>query len=157
MTPFFVFFVAALAGWRLASLFANEDGAFHVFKHFRNWTIRHVAIHRRGFLAKFHFDEGLLCEWCNSVWFGIGITAAWYFLGESVVWLVMPLALSTVAIALKYIIQTLEQVREYFERLNKALTPPEPMKTPEGFQPDWTPEQINRRVLDVAERNKVTA
>lgn len=116
------FVIAGLACWRLASLAANEDGAFHIFRRFRTWTLHHVATHPRGFLARFHFDEGLHCEWCNSVWFGAGIAAGWYYFGEVFIWLVcLPLALSTVAIILKYTVQTLEQVREYYERLNASV------------------------------------
>lgn len=131
------FIIAGLANWRLASLAANEDGPFRVFKRFRTWTLRHVATHPRGFLARFHFDEGLHCEWCNSVWFGVIITAGWFYFGEAFIWLAcLPLALSAFAIPMKYAVQTLEQVREYYERLNEALKPIEslnhrPVEAPE--------------------------
>lgn len=148
---FFTFFVLGLACWRLASLAANENGAWHIFKRFRTWTLRHVATHPRGFLARFHFDEGLHCEWCNSIWFGAGITAGWLYFGEVFIWLFcLPLALSAFAITMKYVIQTLEQVREYYERLNTSLKDLEKLTT----------ARANGGVMEipeVRERLKVTA
>ena len=66
------FVILALATWRLASLFANESGPFHIFKTFREWICNnHPGI-----------GEGLTCEWCNSVWFGTLITLAYLWGGN---------------------------------------------------------------------------
>jgi hypothetical protein len=97
MTPL-SFMVLALATWRLASLFANESGPFHIFKTFREWVCNnHPGI-----------GEGLTCEWCNSVWLGSLITIAYFFLGNVVIWICLPLAFSTITIMLKYFREKME-------------------------------------------------
>ena len=65
------FVVLALATWRLASLFANESGPFHIFKTFREWVCNNHP----------EIGDGLTCEWCNSVWLGTLITIAYFFKG----------------------------------------------------------------------------
>lgn len=114
MTGFY-FFLGSLACWRIASLVANENGPAHIFRRFRDWVSDRVENHPRGPLAFVHFDELISCEWCNSIWIGTALAAVldWH-------WLTI-LALSTMTIFIKYIIQTLEQVREYYERLNTSL------------------------------------
>ena len=93
------FVILALATWRLASLFANESGPFHIFKTFREWICNnHPGI-----------GEGLTCEWCNSVWFGTLITLAYLWGGVIVVWICTPLALSTITIMLKYFRERMEK------------------------------------------------
>jgi hypothetical protein len=93
------FVVLALATWRLASLFANESGPYHIFKTFREWVCNnHPGI-----------GEGLTCEWCNSVWFGSLITVAYFLWGGVVVWICTPLAFSTITIMLKYFRERLER------------------------------------------------
>ena len=93
------FVILALATWRLASLFANESGPFSIFKIFREWICNKYP----------GIGEGLTCEWCNSVWFGTLITVAFFFLGGVVVWVCLPLALSTVTIMLKYFRERMEK------------------------------------------------
>lgn len=115
ITPLYIFILIS-ATWRLASLFANEPGPFKIFKRFRNLCERLHNDHRWFYnTALYH---GLLCEWCNSIWFGTLLVASWYFLGDVIVIVALPLALSAWAIVLKYIVQTLEQAREYVEHLN---------------------------------------
>jgi hypothetical protein len=93
------FVVLALATWRLASLFANESGPYHIFKTFREWVCNnHPGI-----------GEGLTCEWCNSVWFGSLITVAYFLWGGVAVWVCIPLAFSTITIMLKYFRERLER------------------------------------------------
>jgi hypothetical protein len=42
--------------------------------------------------------SGLLtCDWCLSIWFGIGAAAAYYYYPEVTFWVSLPLALSFVA------------------------------------------------------------
>jgi len=112
-------FIVISATWRLASLLANEPGAFGMFERFRRWSLR--ATVRNRLWRAFQLAQGVHCEWCNSVWFGGLITAAWVAFGDSVVLFCLPLALSAWAIVFKYVVQTLEQLREYVERLNKQL------------------------------------
>lgn len=110
-------FIAISAVWRLSSLFANEAGPFYMFTRLRRYAA-HLE-KRNRFCAAFHLYEGLECEWCNGVWFGSLAAALWFTLGDGLIYVLLPLAISTWVIAIKYIIQTLEQVREYAERLNK--------------------------------------
>lgn len=112
--------IAMLGVWRISSLAANETGPFHIFKRFRVCTEQWCE--RYWFCRELHLDELVSCEWCNSIWFALPVSAAWYFLGDIVVWCLVPLAISTGVIFLKYVIQTLEQIQEYAEGLNKART-----------------------------------
>ena len=110
-------FIVISAVWRLSSLFANEDGPFNVFAKIR--TIAEQLCKQNKLCAAFRLYDGLACEWCNSIWFAGPIVAAWWYFGDSVILVVAPLAVSTWAIAIKYLIQTLEQIREYAERMNR--------------------------------------
>jgi hypothetical protein len=78
----FDFVVLSLATFRVASLFADEDGPFDVFVNIRN--IRGLT-------------ELLSCLWCNSVWFG-AIWSAMYYVNADFVWLAYPFALSSLAV-----------------------------------------------------------
>jgi len=92
--------VMALATWRLASLFANEYGPGGIFRKIRSWTREHIS----------GLDSGLECEWCNSVWFGTLIWVAYLLAGKTVVYILMPLAFSTAAIAIKITLQSIGKV-----------------------------------------------
>lgn len=100
--------ILILATWRLSSLFANEDGPFDIFLRIRRWA--EVACSTDGFLCRLKFFDGLCCEWCNSVWLGTVLTVAYYFLGETLIWLTLPLALSTGTVLVKYTREHLEGV-----------------------------------------------
>ncbi len=93
-----VFFYLALAAWRLASLVANEEGPWQMFKRFRQRAE----------------------QWCNSIWIGVGLTALYLWLREAILYLALPLALSTVAIIIKYIVQLLQTTQQYIENTNKS-------------------------------------
>lgn len=113
-----VFFYLALAAWRLSSLVANEDGPWQMFKRLRQraetWCKRYRFCHEMGLYDLF------ACEWCNSVWIGIGLTLLYVWLGESILYLALPLALSTVVIVIKYVVQFLQAAKEYLEQANKV-------------------------------------
>lgn len=131
LTPFY-FFILGLACWRLASLLANEAGAFHMFKHIRRYAAR-LSKHNR-FWRAFHLYEGCTCEWCNSVWFGGSLFFLWRTFGDVVVLASVPLALSAVAILMKYVIQAVQQIDEHFDHLNK------PYRDGEEYRPVQIPE-----------------
>ncbi len=45
----------------------------------------------------FKWSELLTCDWCLSIWIGIGAAAAYYYAPEITFWVSLPLALSFVA------------------------------------------------------------
>ena len=106
LTPTNLFLIVS-AVWRLSAMLANERGPFAIFEKLRRQSAL-LTKHNR-FCRAFHLYEGVLCEWCNSVWFGSLIVPLWYLFGDVIVILTLPLAISTWAIAIKYLIQTLEK------------------------------------------------
>lgn len=116
--PLNIFFLLSLAAWRLASLVANEDGPWLIFERLRqraeNWCKRYK------FCSELGLYELVSCEWCNSIWIGAGLTVLYFWMGESILYLALPLALSTVAIVIKYVIQVLQSAQQYFENTAKV-------------------------------------
>ena len=86
----------ALATWRLSALLAYEDGPGRVFARIRRRMgvvyDPHGVPYGTNWLAR-----GVVCPWCNSVWFG-AFWALAYWLMPWVVWVALPLALSAGAI-----------------------------------------------------------
>lgn len=113
-----VFFYLALAAWRLASLIANEDGPWYVFKRFRVRAEEWCNTYR--FCRELGLHELVTCEWCNSVWIGAFITALYLWLGDTILYIAIPLALSTVAIIIKYVLELLQTAQQFFDRTNKS-------------------------------------
>ena len=107
------FFYLSHAAWRLASLIANEDGPWQMFKRFRQ--LAEYWCNKYKFCSELGLHELVTCEWCNSVWIGAGLTLLYIWLGDTILYLAMPLALSTVVIIIKYIVQTLQMAQKYFE------------------------------------------
>ena len=116
--PLNIFFLLSLAAWRLASLIANEDGPWQIFKRFRqraeDWCKRYK------FCSELGLYELVSCEWCNSIWIGIGLTVLYFWMGDSILYIALPLALSTVAIVIKYVVQVLQSAQQYFENTAKV-------------------------------------
>jgi len=110
------FFYLSLAAWRLASLIANEDGPWMMFKRFRQLAERWCNNYR--FCREFGLYELVECEWCNSVWIGVGLTILYLWLGEAILYLAIPLALSTVVIVIKYVVQLLQTAQQFFNNTN---------------------------------------
>lgn len=108
-------FIAVSACWRLSSLVANESGPFDVFETIRRQAVR-LSLRSRLF-ARSKLARGLLCEWCNSVWFATLIVLAWLTIGPAIRWLLLIPAISAWAILFKFVVQTLEQLRELAEHL----------------------------------------
>lgn len=112
-----VFFYLALAAWRLASLVANEDGPWFIFKRFRLRAEQWCNKYR--FCRELGLYELVSCEWCNSIWIGVIITALYLWLGNTILYIALPLALSTVAILIKYVVELLQTAQQFFDRANK--------------------------------------
>lgn len=110
---FTTFFYLSLAAWRLASLIANEDGPWMIFRRLRERAEHWCKRYR--FCREFGIYELFSCEWCNSVWIGAGLTVMYLWIGEAILYFALPFALSTVVIIIKYVVQTLQSAQQYFE------------------------------------------
>ena len=116
--PLNIFFLLSLAAWRLASLVANEDGPWMVFKRLRQRAEQWCKQYR--FCSELGLYELFSCEWCNSIWIGTVLTLLYLWLGETILYLALPLALSTVVIIIKYVVQVLQSAQRYFETGDKS-------------------------------------
>ena len=112
------FFYLSLAAWRLASLIANEDGPWMMFKRFRQRAEQWCKRYR--FCRELGLYELITCEWCNSIWIGIGLTSLYLWIGETILYVALPLALSTVAIIIKYVVQLLQTAQQFFEGAHRS-------------------------------------
>lgn len=112
-----IFFYLALAAWRLASLVANEEGPWQMFKRLRERAEQWCKSYR--FCRELGVYDLFACEWCNSIWIGTGLTLLYLWLGETLLYFVIPLALSTVVILIKYIVQFLQTAQQFLEDTNK--------------------------------------
>src|SRR5919197_2216372 len=115
---FTIFFYLSLAAWRLASLVANEDGPWMIFKRFREGSERWCKKYR--FCRELGLYELVSCEWCNSIWIGVGLTALYLWIGDTILYIALPLALSTVAIFIKQVIKLLETAQQALANNNKS-------------------------------------
>jgi hypothetical protein len=113
-----IFFYVSLAAWRLASLFANENGPWLIFKRFRQRAEQWCQNYR--FCRELGLYELITCEWCNSIWIGIVLTLLYLRIGETILYLALPLALSTVAIIIKYVVQLLQTAQQFLDNTNKS-------------------------------------
>jgi hypothetical protein len=105
------FFYLSLAAWRLASLVANEDGPWLIFKRLRQcaeqWCNNYRLCRELGLYDLF------ACEWCNSIWIGAGLTLLYFWIGDAILYLAIPLALSTIVILIKYVVEYLQTAHQY--------------------------------------------
>jgi hypothetical protein len=113
-----IFFYLSLAAWRLASLIANEDGPWFIFKRFRQRAEQWCNRYR--FCRELGLYDLITCEWCNSIWIGVGLTVLYLWIDESILYLALPLALSTVAIIIKYVVQLLQTAQQFLGDTNKS-------------------------------------
>ena len=91
------YLILALATWRISSLLANEAGPRGIFEHLRSF----VGVYYDSYSNRQggnQLAQMLICVWCNSFWVGLVLASAYRQLGDVVVWLSLPLALSTAAI-----------------------------------------------------------
>jgi hypothetical protein len=116
------FFYLALAAWRLASLVANEDGPWMVFKRLRaraeQWCNKYRFCRELGLYDLF------ACEWCNSVWIGAGLMLLYLWIGNAILYLAIPLALSTMAIVIKYLVEYLQTTPQQLDRRRESQQQP---------------------------------
>lgn len=103
-TPIISIIIIILATWRLSSFFSKlEDGPFNIFHKLRK--IAGVRYDKNGdAYGSNHFAKGLLCLWCNSVWFAIILVLLYYLLGTILMLIALPLAISAVVIIIDQII-----------------------------------------------------
>jgi hypothetical protein len=115
------------ATWRISSLVANESGPFKIFEKFRLYCENLCKSNR--FCASLGLYEGVTCEWCNSIWIGAIITVLCaQFVRLSVPELLgLPLALSTGAIVIKYLVQNLENPK-YAPEAEPVTKAPQPRR-----------------------------
>lgn len=113
-----VFFYVSLAAWRLASLVANEDGPWMMFKRLRERAEQWCNRYR--FCRELGLYELIACEWCNSIWIGAGLTALYLWIGEAILYFALPLALSTIAILIKHVVQLLQTTQKFLDQTDKS-------------------------------------
>jgi len=121
MTPFIVIYLFA-AVWRLSNLFANENGPFHLFLKLRSRIARAEVRSRKknGLLSKLHLHEGVNCEYCNSIWFGIFFAVVYFIDPQVAIALAFPLALSTGAILIKHIVFLIKSIDTRLDQQNQT-------------------------------------
>ena len=103
--------LCVLAVWRLSSMFSREDGPFRVFAHIRTWLFVHSTGFDQTFFNKLcgTLTDGILCMWCNSVWFGAILSV---IVSDGLqTWAITTLAVSSAVIFLEEAWQLLSQKR----------------------------------------------
>ena len=113
-----IFFYVSLAAWRLASLIANEDGPWQMFKRFRQRAEEWCKRYR--FCRELGLYELVACEWCNSIWIGAALTVFYLWIGEAILYFVLPLALSTIAIIIKHIVELLQSTQKFLDQTDQS-------------------------------------
>jgi hypothetical protein len=115
----FHFILISLAVWRLSNLFANEDGPFDMFKRFR--ILCDYLCNNNKLIGLSKVNEGLQCEWCNSIWFSSVICIIYQLEMKSMTIIelfITILAVSTMVIFLKYILEAIRSQNERPEEIN---------------------------------------
>lgn len=102
--------------WRGANLVANEHGPFWMFAHIRRRA--REACKRNYFCRRLHLFELLECEYCNSIWIGLIVTALYVWLGQTFIYISLFMALSTMAIFLKKTHEALADLAKVFLKLS---------------------------------------
>lgn len=107
------------AAWRLSNLIAQkEEGPFRIIWKFHLWARR---LNRKSPLfAKSHILTALECEYCLSVWFGTALTVGYFFMGDALLWIILPLVISTGVILIKHLVFLIKSLDTRFDQQNKA-------------------------------------
>lgn len=92
----------ALATWRLANMLAdtNQSGPFDML----DWLRSKLGVRFDQMSQPYgsnSLSKGLLCIYCNSVWFGTAYTLVYLLSPDWALYLSLPLALSAAAILLE--------------------------------------------------------
>jgi hypothetical protein len=119
-----ILLIVILAAWRLASLLADEHGPYLVLERIRFLLGVHY-ITRDGIVVKTHatFRELsepdragcvrvaeteianlITCAWCSSIWIAAILVLFILWLGQPVVWVLLPFSVSTGVIIVNRII-----------------------------------------------------
>jgi len=104
------------AVWRLSNLVANEDGPYLMFRKLRRKVEKWDKKYR--WFRRSYLKEGITCEYCISVWFGVILGSLYLLLGDLMLIIVLPLALSTGAILIKKVVFILSSIDTYYDKLN---------------------------------------
>lgn len=106
------------AAWRLSNLLANEDGPWLMFRklrrNFEKWDKKY------RWFRKSHLKEGISCEYCNSIWFGLILGGLYLLLPTVATALAFPLALSTGAILIKHATFLLKSADTRLDQQNQS-------------------------------------
>lgn len=96
------FIILALATWRMASLLSKESGPFDIFLKLRKVLgIVHDDDKNVAMIPETFFAQVISCVWCNSIYIGIFWTILFVSLGDLVLLLALPFALSAGAIVVE--------------------------------------------------------
>ncbi len=87
------YLILALATYRLSYLIAFEDGPLNLILRFRRLIGVDTNEHNIDY-GKNIFAIGWICVYCNSIWIGIFMAAAYFYWGDITTWLMLPFALS---------------------------------------------------------------
>ena len=82
-----------LATYRLSHMLAYDYGPLDIISKFRHFS--GVRYDERSIPYGINsFSKGMICMYCNSIWWSVIITLLYLWLGDTAVWLSLPLALS---------------------------------------------------------------
>jgi hypothetical protein len=99
-----------LATWRMSNLLAKENGPWSLLE-----RLRHLLGVRRDDMGNAYtlnsLADGVICTWCNSVWFGAVWAVLAFALPRLAPWLALPFALSAGTIFIGEVLEWREQAR----------------------------------------------
>lgn len=95
-----------LATWRISSLFAKENGPFDLFMNIRKFIYTKTVYNPNSEIFK-TLNNGIVCIWCNSVWFS-SIASIW--ISRNIIeWVYLVFAVSALVTFLQVVIEWLER------------------------------------------------
>ncbi len=109
-----VLFLGASA-WRVANLFVHENGPFHMFARIKKFA----AKSRARWVRRFGLVELVNCEYCLSIWIGIVFSVGYLLLRDAFLYVILPLAISTVVIVIKHIVFLIKSIDTRFDQQNQ--------------------------------------